>query len=187
MGQPIYFNGMIIGSGDIASVLQDREGAVFFASGVSNSQCTYGNEFLREASLLVKTIKENKDKCLFYFSSLQLSVEGQKITPYLDHKILMELLIKQHASNYNIIRIGNIPWGTNPNTFMNYFRNCLDKGLEYKVFDEYRYLISKEELLLLTNNLPLIGQNTISVTGRIVKVQTIVDELMQEHDKRRGN
>lgn len=178
---------MIIGSGDIASVLQDREGAVFFASGVSNSQSTNEEQFYREAKLLVKTINANKDKCLFYFSSLQLSVEGQKITPYLDHKILMELLIKQHASNYNIIRIGNIPWGTNPNTFMNYFRNCLDKGLEYKVFDEYRYLISKEELLLLTNNLPLIGQNTISVTGRIVKVQTIVDELMQEHDKRRGN
>lgn len=175
---------MIIGSGDIASVLQDREGAVFFASGVSNSQSTNEEQFYREAKLLVKTINANKDKCLFYFSSLQLSVYGKKMNPYLNHKGLMETFIRQDCINFNIIRIGNISWGSNPHTFINYFRNCIGKGLPYKVLDEHRYIISKEELLLLTNNLPLTGKNTISVTGRIIKVQTIVDELIQEHERK---
>ena len=37
---------MIIGNGDIASVLNDREGAIFFVSGVSNSNEIRESEFM---------------------------------------------------------------------------------------------------------------------------------------------
>lgn len=82
----------------------------------------------------------------------------------------MEQLIKETCHNYNIIRIGNISWGSNPNTFINYIRNKKAKGEPVEIRDEWKYLISKEQLLLLTDNLPLTGKNEISVFGECKKV-----------------
>ena len=112
---------MIVGKGDIASVLNDREGTISFASGVSNSNETNDSEFMREIELLDK---QDRTKCLFYFSSISVD-DNQKVggNKYLQHKLRMELLVKSNFENYNIIRIGNITWGSNPNTFINYIKN----------------------------------------------------------------
>jgi hypothetical protein len=95
----------------------------------------------------------------------------------------MEQLVKNSYPNYNIIRIGNITFGDNPKTFINYFRHKIENDLPYTVFDEYRYLISERELLSITDNMPDKGRNEISVTGRIVKVQDVVNELLHEQGK----
>jgi hypothetical protein len=172
---------MIIGSGDIASILIDRPGAVFFASGVSNSQEKDRASFERERMLLhLVSIQNDVNVCLFYFSSLSINFVD---TPYTRHKNQMEQLVKTLFRNCNIIRIGNITFGKNPNTFINYFRNCIEKGLPYQVRDEYKYLITEKEILLLTQSLPLSGQHEISVTGKIVKVQNVVNELLNEQRK----
>ena len=161
---------MIVGRGDIASVLNDREGAIFFASGVSKSTEIKESEFMREIELLDK---QDKTKCLFYFSTIALD-DVNKNNQYHAHKRRMELLIKSNFENYNIIRIGNITWGSNPNTFINYIKNKKSKGESVEIKDEYKYVIDKEQLLLLTNNLPLTGQNTICVFGRMAKVAELV-------------
>jgi len=157
---------MIVGKGDIASVLNDREGTIFFASGVSNSNETRDSEFMREIELLDK---QDRSKCIFYFSSITLD-DMSKNSQYLQHKRSMELLVKSNFENYNIIRIGNITWGSNPNTFINYIKNKKSKGESVEIKDEYKYVIDKEQLVLLTDNLPLTGQNTICVFGRMAKV-----------------
>ena len=161
---------MIVGRGDIASVLNDRQGAIFFAAGVSNSNETRESEFMREIELLDK---QDKTKCIFYFSSITLD-DLSKNSQYLQHKRRMELLIKSNFENYNIIRIGNITWGSNPNTFINYIKNKKSKGEWVEIKDEYKYVIDKEQLVLLTDNLPLTGQNTICVFGRMAKVAELV-------------
>ncbi len=161
---------MIVGRGDIASVLNDRDDAIFFVSGVSNSNETRESEFMREIELLDK---QDKTKCLFYLSSIALD-DLSKNSQYLQHKRKMELLIKSNFKNYNIIRIGNITWGSNPNTFINYIKNKKSKGESVEIKDEYKYVIDKEQLLLLTDNLPLTGQNTICVFGRMAKVAELV-------------
>ena len=161
---------MIIGRGDIASILNDREGAIFFAAGVSNSTEINETEFWREIELLDK---QDKTKCLFYFSTIALD-DINKNNAYHAHKRKMELLIKSNFQNYNIIRIGNITWGSNPNTFINYIKNKIKNGEPVEIKDEYKYMINKEELVLLTNNLPLIGQNQISVFGRMAKVKELI-------------
>jgi hypothetical protein len=161
---------MIVGRGDIASVLNDRDGAIFFVSGVSNSNETRESEFMREIELLDK---QDKTKCIFYFSSIALD-DLNKNSQYLQHKRRMELLIKSNFENYNIIRIGNITWGSNPNTFINYIKNKKSKGESVEIKDEYKYVIDKEQLVLLTDNLPLTGQNTICVFGRMAKVAELV-------------
>jgi hypothetical protein len=161
---------MIIGKGDIASVLNDREGAIFFASGVSKSTETKESEFLREIELLKK---QDTSKSIFYFSSIAVD-DINKNNQYIEHKRKMELLIKSNFENYNIIRIGNITWGSNPNTFINYIKNKIKNGETIEIKDEYKYMIDKEQLVLLTNNLPLIGQNTICVFGRMAKVKDLL-------------
>lgn len=163
---------MIVGRGDIASVLNDRQGVIFFVSGVSNSSEIRDSEFMREIELLDK---QDRTKCLFYFSSISVD-DTQKVSSnkYLQHKLRMEMLIKSNFKNYNIIRIGNITWGTNPNTFINYIKNKKSKGEFVQIKDEYKYIIDRDQLVMLTNNLPLIGQNTICVFSKMAKVSELV-------------
>jgi len=163
---------MIIGKGDIASILNDRDDVTFFASGVSNSSETRESEFIREIELLDK---QDRTKCLFYFSSISVDdIEKVGSNKYLQHKLRIEILIKSNFENYNIIRIGNITWGSNPNTFINYIKNKKSKGESVQIKDEYKYIIDKDQLVMLTDNLPLVGQNTLCVFGRMAKVAELV-------------
>lgn len=159
---------MIIGRGDIASILNDRDGAIFFASGVSNSTTATEKDYQREKDLLMTM---PFDKCLFYFSSISIFTNDNR---YSKHKIQMESGIKMWFKNYNIIRIGNIDWGTNPNTFLNFLRNRIKNNLPVEIKDEFRYMISKEQLLLLTDNLPLTGKNEINIFGTMKKVKDLI-------------
>lgn len=159
---------MILGHGDIGSILNDRKGAIFFASGVSNSSCTDEAQFKRERDLL---LAQDQSQCLFYFSSIAIFTES---SPYYWHKAKMELTIKSNFNNYNIIRLGNISFGKNPNTFLNYLKAKKEAGEPYEIKDEYRYMINEEELLLMTDNLPLKGQNIINVFGTKAKVADLI-------------
>lgn len=159
---------MILGNGDIGNALIDREGVIFFASGVSNSSCEDSEQFNREKTLL---LDQPKNLCLFYFSTISIFY---KDSPYVSHKKRMESIIRSNWNNYNIIRIGNIDFGTNPNTFINFLRNKKAKGEPYELLDEYRYIISADELLLLTDNLPLTGQNEINAFGRMCFPKDII-------------
>jgi len=163
---------MIIGRGDIGSILNDREDAIFFASGVSNSLEMRDSEYERERKLLSE---QDKTKCIFYISSITIdNKEKFEMSKYLQHKKAMEDYIKDNFKYYNIIRIGNITWGKNPNTFLNYIKNKIKNNESFFISDEYKYMVDKEQLLLLTDNLPLNSQNQISIFGRMVKVKDLI-------------
>lgn len=159
---------MKIGNGDIGSILNDREGCLFFASGVSNSLCIDETQFHREKYLL---LSQPKDLCIFYFSTISIYY---KTSPYTDHKKAMELLIKSNWNNYNIIRLGNITFGKNPNTFINFLKAKKAANEPYELLDEWRYVIGEDELLLFTDNLPLTGQNEINVFEKMVKPKELI-------------
>jgi hypothetical protein len=164
---------MIVGRGDIASIINDREGAIFFASGVSNSNEIREEEYMREKELL---LKQDRSKCLFYFSSIAIDFpEKLKKSRYLRHKKEMEEMIKENFQNYNIIRIGNITWGNNPNTFLNFIKNKMkSKEAVYILSEELKFMLDKEQLILMTDNLPLIGKNQLSIFGKMVKVKDLL-------------
>lgn len=92
----------IIGNGDLASVLTDREDIIFFASGVSNSKEERPIEFEREMKLL---LQQPRNKHLVYFSSLSIYYAK---TEYARHKRIMEKTIRNHWESFTIIRLGNI-------------------------------------------------------------------------------
>lgn len=163
---------MIIGSGDIASIINDRDGAIFFASGVSNSLETKDSEYIREREMLQH---QDKTKCIFYFSSIAIDNEEKfEVSKYLQHKKNMEDYIKSNFENYNIIRIGNITWGKNPNTFLNHIRNKIKNKESVYISDEYKFMIDSHTLLSLTDNLPLVAKNQLSVFGKMAKVKDLL-------------
>ena len=159
---------MIVGSGDLASVLPDREDLLFFASGVSNSQETRESEYTREFELLRE---QDQTKRLVYFSSLALFYSD---TRYTKHKKMMEEWVKRWFPKYTIIRLGNITFGKNPNTLINYFKDHRDAEIQ----DVYRYIADKEELLHWINLIP-DWNCEINIPGRRMKVADIVKEFIK--------
>ena len=164
---------MIIGNGDIASVLPNRDDLLFFASGVSNSQEDREEEYQREFNLLNK---QDRFKHIVYFSSLAIFYSK---TRYTRHKIQMEELIKKRFPHYTIIRLGNITWGSNPYTIINFLKEKIQKGEPFEVKDEYRYIIDKEEFLHWIGLIPEWSCE-INIPGRMMKVKDIVKEYVHQ-------
>lgn len=163
---------MIIGNGDIAKVLKDKKDKLFFASGVSNSQETRESEYQREKDLL---LSQKRDLRLVYFSSLR--VFYLDANRYTLHKIEMEKLVKENFSKYVIVRLGNIDWGKNPHTIINFFRNRLKEGKTLDIQDTYRYVIDKDEFLHWINMIP-DWNCEMNLTGRKMKVSEIVKKYV---------
>lgn len=160
---------MIVGNGDIASVLPKKSKRLFFASGVSNSLEKRESEYRREKNLL---LKQNRKRHVVYFSSLAVLYGDNR---YTRHKREIEEIIKQEFSRYTIMRIGNITWGTNPHTIINFFRWQIKKGMTLKIQDTYRYVIDKDEFLHWINLIP-DWSCEMNVPGRRMKVKEIIDE-----------
>jgi hypothetical protein len=154
---------MVIGNGDIASVLPDREDFLYFASGVSNSRETRKSEFDREVNLLKE---QGNNRRLVYFTSL--AVLDRQDTPYFKHKRRMEELVKTFPK-HTIVRIGNIDWGNNPHTIINSLKNDIRDGKTIKIKDEYRFIVEKDEFLFWINKIPDFNCE-ITIIGKRMKV-----------------
>ena len=157
---------MKVGNGDIASVLPERKDLVFFAAGVSNSQETRETEYEREQDLL---LKQHPKSHIVYFSSLAIFYST---TRYTLHKRDMESLVKHAFEHWTIIRLGNITWGKNPNTLINYLKNHKDA----KIQNVYRYIIDKDEFLHWINLIPSWNVE-MNCPGRRMKIIDIVKEI----------
>src|SRR3989344_146689 len=170
---------MILGNGDIALALKELplQGALgdklFFASGVSNSRETRKAEYKREEDLL---LKQNKNKHLVYFSSLACFYNPN--TRYARHKKHMENLVKTYFKRFTIIRMGNITWGTNPHTLLNYFKNAAKKGDKIEIQDTYRYIVEKAEFLHWIHLIP-DWNCEMNITGQRLKVKQIVKKYVR--------
>jgi hypothetical protein len=161
---------MIIGNGDLASVLKDKEGFCFFASGVSNSKEDREPEYRREKKLL---LSQPRDLRLVYFSSLRVFSLDDR---YTQHKKEMENLVKKFPK-YCIVRLGNITWGKNPHTLINFFRNQVKNKEALQIQDTFRYVIDKEEFLYWIDLIP-DWNCEMNCPGRRMKVEDIVKEYV---------
>ena len=157
----------IIGNGDIASVLKNIDkDFLFFASGVSNSKETRESEYKREKDLL---LEQDIDKRIVYFSSIGV-LDGK--SRYYDHKREMEMLVKMCFPKYCIVRLGNISWGNNPNTLINYFKNRVEAGKHFEIQDTYRYIIDEDEFLYWINLIPDFNVE-MNIPGKRMKVKDV--------------
>jgi hypothetical protein len=164
---------MIIGKGSVASVLEDRDDLVFFASGVSNSSCIDEKEYEREFNLL-KTVPT--DKHVVYFSNLGIYYKQDR---YTQHKRDVEEYIRNNYTSYTIVRIEVCEWVKTPNTILNVFKRQLAEGIEPKIQDTTRYVLSLDEFLYWVKMIQSGVRNEMNILGRKLTIAQIVDEIKQ--------
>lgn len=162
---------MIIGHGDIASVIPDRPDRLYFASGVSNSQETREGEYARECGLL---LEQDARQHIVYFSSLSVFYARGR---YQEHKRFIETTIKRHFPRWTIMRLGNIAWGSNPHTLINHLRARYDAGLPLDVQPVYRHVISLDEFRYWLGLIPDFSCE-MNCPGRRLTVAQIVDKFL---------
>lgn len=166
-------NKKIVGDGDIASALKelDRPDLLFFASGVSNSKEKRESEYQREKDLL---LEQDRSLRLVYFGSLSIFYGKGR---YVRHKKEMEELVISEFPKYCIIRLGNIDWGTNPNTLINALRNRVANNEPVEIRDVYRYIVSKDEFLHWISRIPDFNVE-VNIPGRRMLVKDIFKEYV---------
>jgi hypothetical protein len=162
---------MIIGNGNIAKCLKDRDDLVFFASGVSNSSCIDEKEYAREFNLL-KTV--SKDKHIVYFSNLGIYYKKDR---YTQHKIDVEDYIRNNYKSYTIVRIEVCEWVKTPHTILNFFKFQLDQGIEPTIMDTTRYVLSLDEFLYWMDLIQPGVKNEMNILGRKMKISEIVADI----------
>lgn len=140
---------MVLGNGLIANSLlsyKDNNDIIIFASGVSNSNEIDQYEFNREVKLLEELKIDNRK--LVYFSTCSIFDESLKDSPYVNHKINMENIIKDKFDKYLILRLPNIVSNSsNPNTSFNFFKKKINMGEEIICKkDSYRYFIDIDDI-----------------------------------------
>ena len=164
---------MIIGNGSIAKILKDRDDIVFFASGVSNSSCTDEKEYKREFNLLKSITTDNH---IVYFSNLGIYYKQDR---YTQHKQEVEEYIRDNYKSYTIVRIEVCEWVKTPNTILNVFKHQLAKGIEPKIQDTTRYVLSLNEFLYWIKMIQPGVRNEMNILGRKLNIAQIVDEIKQ--------
>jgi hypothetical protein len=164
---------VIIGHGDIASVIPDRPDRLYFSSGVSNSGETRESEYQREINLLRK---QDRGEHLVYFSSLCVFYAE---TRYARHKRQMEFVVKDEFRTYTIVRLGNIAWGTNPHTLINHLRDRLAVGLPLDIQPVYRHVIDVVEFRYWLGMIPEWSCE-MNVPGWRMSVAQIAEEFVYE-------
>ena len=154
----------IVGNGDIASVLPDRMGITFLAAGLSNSSKVTYLDFKREQTM----ISMYRAGHIVYFSSLCIYDSN---SAYAQYKKDIEEYIKETCECYTIVRLGNISWGKNPNTIINYFKN----NPNAKVEDGYRYIVDKEEFLYWIGRIRYMTKDIMNITGKLTSIKEIYE------------
>jgi hypothetical protein len=162
---------MIVGNGNIAKVLKDRDDLIYFASGVSDSQCKDINEFKREVDLLLTM---NYEKHIVYFSNLGIYYKNDE---YTNHKIYMEDLIRKTFKSYTIVRIEVCEWVNNPTTILNVFRKKIKNNEDLVIQDTTRYVLSLDEFLYWMDLIPVGRKNEMNILGKKMHISEIVFKI----------
>lgn len=146
---------MIEGKGMIAKsfVKYENDKKVFiFASGVSNSQETNKEAFLREKSLLEKRLTEFSDSIFVYFSTCSIYDPSMQNSNYVQHKIEMEKIITQNSKSFYIFRLPQVVGKTNSPTLVNYLVNAITDEQFFNVWEgSTRNLIDVEDVFKIAN------------------------------------
>jgi nucleoside-diphosphate-sugar epimerase len=171
---------MVIGNGAIAKSFMglNHNDLCVFASGVSNSNEINKELYDREFALLEKTIHENQEKKLIYFSTS--SVETKPVSPYIKHKIRLEHYIEFNSQNHLILRLPNVVSGSeNKHQLIGYFYDSLINQKPIAIISHYeRNLIDVVDIPkivdLLLKNYPEIKKITVGFLNQLTVKEIIL-------------
>lgn len=185
---------MIIGNGLIArkfEAYKNDSTIIIFASGVSNSKNSTEADYQREKDLLEKTMHENKDKILVYFSTCSVYDPEEEGSAYVLHKKEMEKLIQQQEAYY-IFRVSNLAGKTpNTNTILNYLYFHIRNHNHFYLWENaVRNLIDIDDMYRIAD---YILQNQL-FPGSIINIAnpksykvTVIVKAIEQHIKLKAN
>jgi len=180
---------MVIGNGMIANRFmnfKNDKDKIIFASGVSNSKDTIEQNFKREFELLSKTIEENPDKTLVYFSTCSVDDDDLQNAPYVIHKKNIEKFIRENVSKYYLFRISNLAGvSNNPYTILNYFiLNILQNNVFTVWMNAYRNIIGLDDMYSIVETIlkedSFLNQ-TINIANRENYSVPFIINRIEEH------
>lgn len=121
---------------------------VIFASGVSNSKETRPEPFARERRLVEETLRQTTGRLFVYFSTASVDDPTERGSPYVTHKLALEGLIADRATNYLLVRASNVVGGPgNPHTILNFFVDRIRRGEPFILWQHAtRNLIDLDEV-----------------------------------------
>jgi nucleoside-diphosphate-sugar epimerase len=129
---------VIYGSGLVATAMRRaslEEDAVIYAAGVSNSACTDEVEFDRERSRLLQAIDIHSQSNFFlYFSTCSIDDPSNMKSHYVQHKLAMEAIVRQH-SGFLVLRLPQVAGRTpNPHTLLNFLHARIARSEKFEVW-----------------------------------------------------
>jgi len=98
----------------------------------------------------------------------------------------MEDLVRGGFFPSTIIRLGNITWGINPHTLINFIRNKIRTREPFEIQDVYRYVLEKDEFLHWIDLIPEWSCE-MNIIGKRMKVKDIVREYCYPWGKTNGS
>jgi nucleoside-diphosphate-sugar epimerase len=155
----VYGNGLL---GKAFKKYENNPDICVHAAGVSNSSCQEQSEFFKDYNLLIETLQKHSNQKFLYFSSCSILDENLVESMYVQHKLKMEDLIKQHHKNYLIVRLPIVAGNTsNPNTLLNYLYNNIKTNNKFNIWKEAkRNIIDVEDIVNIVDN--LLTNNTFN-------------------------
>lgn len=163
----LYGNGLL---GQAFKKYQDNLDVIIYAKGVSNSQCKDNKEFERDYDELLSTLENNQNKKIIYFSSCSILDTTLLSTPYVQHKINIENLIKKIHKNYLIIRLPQIAGYTNnTNTILNYIHNNIINNNKFVLWkNAKRNIIDVKDIVTIVDQIIIANfyNTTINVANK---------------------
>lgn len=143
---------MIIGNGMMAqafSTFRDDPRVLIFASGISDSLESRAEAFVREKSLLTRAREEHAEKLLVYFGTCSVDDPGRACTPYVEHKLHMETLLKLSPHPWMVLRLPlAIGPGRRGTTLAPFLYDRISRGETFEVWEHAtRYLVDVADAL----------------------------------------
>lgn len=132
---------MIIGSGLLAKAFVPsflhREDVCIYAAGVSNSSCIDVREFARERERLESALRQTIHvEAFVYFSTCSVFDPEAFNTPYVQHKLAMEEMVRSHPNNL-IFRLPQVAGKTpNPHTLLNFLYARISRSESFKLWSK---------------------------------------------------
>jgi nucleoside-diphosphate-sugar epimerase len=179
---------MIVGNGMMARAFSSYETSsdiLVFASGVSNSRETSETAFKRETDLLKEWLSKVNAETFIYFSTCSIYDPTLKETPYVNHKMRMEEIVRFNAERYLIFRLPQVVGKTVNRTLINTLFNMIQSGQQFEVWTSaYRNIVDCEDVFkvcryVLENKIFLnrtinIASTTKVAVPRIVEIMEII-------------
>ena len=177
---------MIIGSGLVASALKQSfsgEECCVYAAGVSNSGCTDATEFSRERARLTEALASHAETDRFlYFGTCSVSDPGAAQTGYVQHKLAMEALVRDHPRHL-ILRLPQVAGHTpNPHTLLNFFYARISRSEKFAIWERStRNVLDIADIATLVGHLVLregaVGETINVANPNSIPVSDIVAEM----------